>query len=163
MQFIEPAVLTEDVRRMILVLAVIADKTALLRQPRIGRDDHPAVPVRPQILGRVETKGGCTPESATSAPVGIAAMSLSGILEDLWGNARDFLQPCRHSIKVHRNYRFRTSRSPLEARCGIDIEIIQRYIGKNRLCTDLRDRHCGSRCADRRHDNLIAALHTKRA
>src|SRR5262249_30688700 len=163
MQFIEPAVLTEDVRRIILVLAVIADKTALLRQPEIGRYDHTAVSVRPQILGRVKTKRGRTPESATSAPTGIAAMSLSGIFEDLCANTCDFFQPRRHPIQVHGNYRFRASRPSLEARRGIDIEVIQRYIGKNRLCTDLRDRHCGGRRADRRHDDLIATLHTKRA
>src|SRR5689334_15598194 len=76
MQFIEPAVLTDDLGRIVLALAVIAEKPALLRKPRIGRDDHSAISVGPKVFRRIETKRRCTPESATSPPTGVAAMSL---------------------------------------------------------------------------------------
>src|SRR5215469_4715012 len=43
MQFIEPAVLTEDLGRIILALAVIVEKATLLSETGIGCDDHATI------------------------------------------------------------------------------------------------------------------------
>src|SRR5688500_4516285 len=103
LQFVEPAVVSQDLRSVILPLAIVPQQAGLARNLGVGRDDHAAVSVTAEVFRGVKTERSRGSEGAASTPGRVAAMSLRRILNERNSERGKFLESRRHSIEMYRD------------------------------------------------------------
>ena len=111
MQFVQPAILSKALRRVILTLAIVTQKACALGKTGIRRRNHSAITVSPEIFCRIETESRGLAEGTAASPLRIAAVRLRGIFDDGNPDLRNFLQTRRHAVKVHRHHGSATLRA----------------------------------------------------
>src|SRR5688572_24350462 len=103
LQFVEPAVVSQDLRGVILPLAIVPQQAGLACNLGVGRDDHAAVSISAEVFRGVKTERSRRSEGAASPPGRIAAMSLRRILNERNAERGKFLESSRHSIEMYRD------------------------------------------------------------